>query len=85
MHGEHIEGLLGELGITPVEMHALRALQPGRPMAITPLSQCIFVEPSNITAVLDRMSARGLVERRAQDLFAVLCAPEHPAPPGMTR
>jgi DNA-binding MarR family transcriptional regulator len=56
---------LGELGLSFAQAHALRLLEPGRPMPMSALAERLFCDASNVTGIADRLEARGLVERRA--------------------
>jgi DNA-binding MarR family transcriptional regulator len=55
---------LAELDLTPVQGHALRLLDPGRPIAMSALADALFCHASNVTGIVDRLEARGLVERQ---------------------
>lgn len=63
LHRDHVTALLADLALTPVEMHALRALPPHAAVPMAALSARIHVEPSNVTAVVDRLVRRGLLRR----------------------
>jgi DNA-binding MarR family transcriptional regulator len=56
---------LGELGLTFAQAHALRLLDPDRPLAMSALAQLLVCDASNVTGIADRLEARGLVERRS--------------------
>jgi DNA-binding MarR family transcriptional regulator len=62
--GRLIEGL-EELDLTFMQAHALRLLQPGEERTMGKLAETIKCDPSNITGIVDRLEARGLVERRS--------------------
>lgn len=53
-----------ELDLTPVQGHALRLLEPDRPLAMSELAEALFCHASNVTGIVDRLESRGLVERR---------------------
>jgi MarR family transcriptional regulator, organic hydroperoxide resistance regulator len=55
---------LAELDLTPVQAHALRLLDPERPIAMSALADALYCHASNVTGIVDRLEARGLVERR---------------------
>ena len=55
---------LAELDLTPVQGHALRLLDPERPIAMSELADALFCHASNVTGIVDRLEARGLVERQ---------------------
>ena len=56
---------LAELDLTPVQGHALRLLDPKQPIAMSALADALFCHASNVTGIVDRLEARGLVERQA--------------------
>ena len=56
---------LGELGLTFAQAHALRLIDPERPLPMSALAERLFCDASNVTGIADRLEARGLVERRA--------------------
>ncbi|HJS69870.1 MAG TPA: MarR family transcriptional regulator [Gaiellaceae bacterium] len=56
---------LAELDLTPVQGHALRLLDPERPIAMSALADALFCHASNVTGIVDRLETRGLVERQA--------------------
>src|ERR687884_1681662 len=56
---------LGELGLTFAQAHALRLLEPDRPLPMSALADRLFCDASNVTGIADRLEGRGLVERRA--------------------
>ncbi|HSC50726.1 MAG TPA: MarR family transcriptional regulator [Gaiellaceae bacterium] len=56
---------LGELGLGFAQAHALRMLDPDEPMPMSALAERLFCDASNVTGLVDRLEARGLVERRS--------------------
>ena len=60
--GRFIEGV-GDLGLSPMQAHALRFLE--EPRAMSELADALLCDASNVTGIIDRLEARGLVERRA--------------------
>jgi DNA-binding MarR family transcriptional regulator len=58
---------LGELGLSFAQAHALRLLEPGRPMPMSALAERLFCDASNVTGIADRLEARGLVARRSAE------------------
>jgi DNA-binding MarR family transcriptional regulator len=59
--------LAQELGLSPVQMHTLRNLEPGVEMPMSSLADKLFCDNSNITGMADRLEARRLIERRPAD------------------
>jgi MarR family transcriptional regulator, organic hydroperoxide resistance regulator len=62
---ERIIGTVAELDLSPPQAHALKLLRPDHPIAMRALADGLHCDPSNITGIVDRLEARGLVERRA--------------------
>jgi DNA-binding MarR family transcriptional regulator len=62
---ERFIGTVTELELSPPQAHALKVLRPGNPIAMRELADGLHCDPSNITGIVDRLEARGLVERRA--------------------
>jgi DNA-binding MarR family transcriptional regulator len=54
----------GDLDLSPPQLHALRELTPGTAVAMRDLAQKLRCDASNVTGIVDRLEARGLVERR---------------------
>ena len=46
---------------------ALMQLQPGEPMPMSALADALQCDNSNVTGIVDRLEAAGLVERRAAE------------------
>ncbi len=57
----------GELGLTPPQMFALRALDPGQPVPMRELAAQLHCDSSNVTGLVDGLEAQGLVERRSAE------------------
>ncbi len=53
-----------DLGLSLPQAHALKVLRPGNPIAMRELADGLHCDPSNITGIVDRLEARGLVSRR---------------------
>jgi MarR family transcriptional regulator, organic hydroperoxide resistance regulator len=62
---ERFIGTVTELDLSPPQAHALKVLRPEHPIAMRELADGLHCDPSNITGIVDRLEARGLVERRA--------------------
>jgi DNA-binding MarR family transcriptional regulator len=52
------------LDLTIAGAKALTVLSPDRPLPMRALARLIHQDPSNLTAVVDRLETRGLIERR---------------------
>lgn len=57
--------LFGEFDLAKQQAFALVHLDPERPKPMSELAGAMFCDASNITGIVDRLEARGLVERRA--------------------
>jgi DNA-binding MarR family transcriptional regulator len=55
------------LDLTPTQGLALRTLNPETPMAMNALAETLACDASNVTGVVDKLEARGLIERRAAE------------------
>ena len=53
-----------EIGLTEAQCHLLRALCPEKPVSMRCVAQGLACDASNITGIVDRLEARGLVKRR---------------------
>jgi DNA-binding MarR family transcriptional regulator len=56
-----------DLALAPMQLHALRLIEPGSELPMGALAQSLFCDPSNVTGIVDRLEARGLIERRGAD------------------
>src|ERR671936_2057213 len=66
-HRGRVGAQLAELGLTFSQAHALRMLDPERPLPMSALAERLFGDASNVTGIADRLEARGLVERRSTE------------------
>jgi MarR family transcriptional regulator, organic hydroperoxide resistance regulator len=57
--------IAAEFDLSPTQVHVLRLLEPGKAMPMGRLAGGLGCDASNITGVVDRLEARGLVRRRA--------------------
>ena len=55
---------LNELGLAPMQSMALMTLRPGEPMTMSAMAHALMCDNSNVTGIVDRLEAMGLVERR---------------------
>jgi DNA-binding MarR family transcriptional regulator len=53
-----------EVDLSPVQCHVLHLLEPGQPLPMRRLAERLCCDASNVTGLVDRLEARGLVERR---------------------
>ena len=56
--------LAQEIGLAPMQLHALRLIEPGDGVPMSSLAGKLFCDASNVTGIVDRLEARGLIERR---------------------
>jgi MarR family transcriptional regulator, organic hydroperoxide resistance regulator len=54
-----------EFDLAPMQMHALRILEPGNELPMSALADQLHCDNSNVTGIVDRLEARGLIERRS--------------------
>jgi DNA-binding MarR family transcriptional regulator len=52
------------LGLTHGQIKVLLALDPDEPLAMRALADRLHFDPSNLTSLIDKLEARGLLERR---------------------
>lgn len=57
--------IAADLRLSPVQCHVLRVLEPGKPVSMCGLAETLACDASNVTGIVDRLEARGLVERRS--------------------
>jgi DNA-binding MarR family transcriptional regulator len=53
-----------DLGLTPMQGHALRSLDPDRPSPMSVLADMLICDASNVTAIVDKLESRGLIVRQ---------------------
>ena len=54
-----------DFGLSPVQCHVLHLIEPERPLPMRRLADTLGCDASNVTGLVDRLEARGLVQRRA--------------------
>ena len=60
----HFAATVAELDLAPAQARALHELDLDRPISMRELAERLKSDPSNLTGLIDRLEARGLVERR---------------------
>src|SRR5882672_12643710 len=60
-------GLCTEFDLSPMQGHALRILNPGRPVAMSALADALLCDASNVTGIVDKLESRGLIARQSAD------------------
>ena len=58
---------IADFDLSPMQGHALRVLQPGEAVPMSTLADALVCDASNVTGIVDRLEARGLLERRDAD------------------
>jgi DNA-binding MarR family transcriptional regulator len=61
---EHLPSPGAGFDLSPVQCHVLHLIEPERPLPMRRLAQTLSCDASNVTGLVDRLEARGLVERR---------------------
>ena len=61
---EHLPSVGGEFELSPVQCHVLHLIEPDRPLPMGRLADTLGCDASNVTGLVDRLEARGLVRRR---------------------
>jgi MarR family transcriptional regulator, organic hydroperoxide resistance regulator len=56
--------LAQEFDLAPMQLRALKELQPDGEVPMSALASHLFCDASNVTGIVDRLEARGLIERR---------------------
>ena len=54
-----------QFDLSPMQLFALGAIQPEQEMPMSTLAGTLVCDASNVTGIVDRLEARGLIERRA--------------------
>ena len=60
--------LCAEVDLTAAQGHALRVLDPKRPVAMSALAEALVCDASNVTGIVDKLESRGLIARQGSDL-----------------
>src|SRR5262245_33634559 len=61
---EHLPSFGEELELSAVQCHVLHLIEPERPVPMGQLAGTLGCDASNVTGLVDRLEARGLVARR---------------------
>jgi MarR family transcriptional regulator, organic hydroperoxide resistance regulator len=59
-----IPAVAHEFDLSPMGVHVMRMLEPGTELPMSAVADFVGCDASNITGIVDRMEARGLIERR---------------------
>jgi MarR family transcriptional regulator, organic hydroperoxide resistance regulator len=60
-----LPGIAAELGLSQAQCQVLERLDPHVPVAMCRVAESLDCDPSNVTGIVDRLEAQGIVERRA--------------------
>ena len=60
----NLPGLAGDLELSPAQCHVLHLIDPERPIPMGRLADTLACDRSNVTGLVDRLEARGLIERQ---------------------
>ena len=64
---EHLPPLGEEFELSPVQCHVLHLIEPDEPLPMGRLAETLRCDASNVTGLVDRLEARGLVQRRPSE------------------
>jgi DNA-binding MarR family transcriptional regulator len=56
-----------EFDLTPAQGHALRVLDPARPVPMSTLAEAMVCDASNVTGIIDKLESRGFIARQGTD------------------
>lgn len=59
--------LCAECDLTAAQGHALRILDPKRPVPMSALAEALVCDASNVTGIVDKLESRGLIARQGAD------------------
>jgi MarR family transcriptional regulator, organic hydroperoxide resistance regulator len=59
--------LCAEFDLTPAQGHALRVLDPARPVPMSTLAEALVCDASNVTGIVDKLESRGFIARQGAD------------------
>jgi DNA-binding MarR family transcriptional regulator len=60
---DRLESLMSEFRLTASQARTLALLNPDQAMTMREAARLAYLEPSNLTGVIDKLEARGLVKR----------------------
>jgi DNA-binding MarR family transcriptional regulator len=61
---EHLPSLGADFDLSPVQCHVLHLIEPDHPVPMGHLADTLACDASNVTGLVDRLEARGLVQRQ---------------------
>jgi DNA-binding MarR family transcriptional regulator len=60
-------GICAEMDLTPMQGHALKTLDPARPLPMSTLADALICDASNVTGIVDKLESRGLIARQGAE------------------
>jgi DNA-binding MarR family transcriptional regulator len=60
----NLPSLAAEFELSPAQCHVLHLIEPGRPVPMGEVAGALSCDASNVTGLVDRLEARGLVARQ---------------------
>jgi DNA-binding MarR family transcriptional regulator len=60
-----LRALAAQNGLSPVQLRTLLQMEPDRPSMMSEVAEAAGCGPSNLTGIIDKLEARGWVERRS--------------------
>jgi DNA-binding MarR family transcriptional regulator len=60
-------GICAEFDLTPMQGHAIRSIDPDKPVPMSALADNLACDNSNITGIVDKLETRGLVARQGAE------------------
>jgi len=61
----HLETIASDFDLTPMQAWTLKLLVEDRPATMSEVASALGCDASNVTAIVDKLEARGFVERKA--------------------
>ena len=62
-----LPALAAEFDLSPVQCHVLRLIEPGHPVPMGRIAETLACDASNVTGLVDRLEARGLIRRQPSE------------------
>jgi MarR family transcriptional regulator, organic hydroperoxide resistance regulator len=59
-----LPAVAAEFDVSPMAVKMLQRLEPGTALPMSAVAELLFCDASNVTGMVDRLEARGLLERR---------------------
>lgn len=60
----HLPDWAAQFGLSQVQCHVLHLIEPEQPVPMSRLADVLSCDASNVTGLVDRLEARGLLQRR---------------------